>query len=163
MKLYTFVLSIALLSAVAVAHAAGGGGGGGAGGGAADNAKFDPVVQTANAAFARKDWLAAQTVLKTALDGNAQNADYHNLYAYSLRKGANPDMTTVFFHYQQALRIDPLHRGAHEYMGEAYLMVDNPAKAKEHLAALDKLCFFPCEEFSDLKKAIAAYERSHAG
>ena len=72
-------------------------------------------------------------------------------------------MTTVFFHYQQALRIDPQHRGAHEYMGEAYLMVDNPAKAKEHLAALDKLCFFPCEEFSDLKKAIAAYERSHAG
>ena len=37
-------------------------------------------------------------------------------------------------------------------------MVNNPAKAKEHLAALDKLCFFGCEEYEMLKKAIAAYE-----
>jgi tetratricopeptide (TPR) repeat protein len=159
MKLYPFVLSTALLFTLSAAHAAGGGGGGGGG----DSVKVDPVVERANAAIAKKDWPAAQTVLKTALDSNAQNADYHNLYAYSLRKGANPDMKTVFLHYEQALRIDPQHRGAHEYMGEAYLMVENLAKAKEHLAALDKLCFFPCEEFSDLKKAIAAYERSHAG
>jgi DNA-binding SARP family transcriptional activator len=64
----------------------------------------------------------------------------------------------VFKHYNEALRIDPKHRNAHEYIGEAYLMVNNPAKAKEHLAALDRLCFFSCEEFTDLKKAIAAYE-----
>jgi hypothetical protein len=32
------------------------------------------------------------------------------------------------------------------------------AKAKEHLGTLDKLCFLPCSEYSDLKKAIAAYE-----
>jgi len=38
-------------------------------------------------------------------------------------------------------------------------MVGNVAKAKEHLSVLDKLCFFPCEEYSDLKKAIADYER----
>jgi DNA-binding SARP family transcriptional activator len=67
-------------------------------------------------------------------------------------------MDLVFQHYNEALRIDPKHRNAHEYLGEAYLMVDNPAKAKEHLAALDKLCFFGCDEFTDLKKAIAAYE-----
>ncbi len=63
-----------------------------------------------------------------------------NLYAYSIRKGPNPDMQLVFKHYEEALRLDPKHRGAHEYIGEAYLMVGNPAKAKEHLAALDKLC-----------------------
>ena len=51
------------------------------------------------------------------------------------------------------------NRGAHEYLGEAYLMVGNVAKAKEHLSVLDKLCFFPCDEYSDLKKAIADYER----
>jgi len=139
MKFSTFVLSMALLSTAVAAQAAGGGGGGGSEAG--DSTKVDPVVQLANAAITRKDWPAAQTVLKTALDNNAQNADYHNLYAYSLRKGSNPDMKTVFLH----------------------LMVDNPAKAREHLAALDKLCFFPCEEYSDLKKAIANYERSHAG
>ena len=65
---------------------------------------------------------------------NPSNADYHNLYAYSIRKGANPDMNLVFKHYNEALRLDPRHRGAHEYIGEAYLMVGNLPKAKEHLS-----------------------------
>jgi len=38
-------------------------------------------------------------------------------------------------------------------------MVGNVAKAKEHLGQLDKICFFPCVEFTDLKKAIAEYEQ----
>ena len=87
MKFSTFVLSMALLSTAVVAQAAGGGGGGSEAG---DSTKVDPVVQLANAAITRKDWPAAQTVLKTALDNNAQNADYHNLYAYSLRKRQQP-------------------------------------------------------------------------
>ena len=37
-------------------------------------------------------------------------------------------------------------------------MVGNVGKAKEHLAALDKLCFFPCGEFRDLKHAIERYD-----
>jgi len=37
-------------------------------------------------------------------------------------------------------------------------MVGNVGKAKEHLTQLDKLCFFPCVEYTDLKKAIAAHE-----
>src|SRR6267378_3480970 len=111
------------------------------------------------AARAKNDWSEAQATLRQALARNPDNADYHNLYAYSIRKGPNPDMSLVFKHYNEALRIDPDHRGAHEYLGEAYLMVGNVAKAKEHLSALDKLCFFPCDEYSDLKKAIADYER----
>jgi DNA-binding SARP family transcriptional activator len=71
-------------------------------------------------------------------------------------------MSLVFKHYNEALAIDPRHREAHEYLGEAYLMVGNLAKAKEHLAQLDKICFFPCSEFSELKNAIGDYERKHA-
>jgi Tfp pilus assembly protein PilF len=119
----------------------------------------DPVMEKVTAATQRKDWAAAAGVLKDALAGDPNNAHYHNLYAYSIRKGANPDMSLVFKHYNEALRIDPKHRGAHEYIGEAYLMVGNVAKAKEHLSQLDKLCFFPCVEFTDLKKAIAEYEK----
>ena len=37
-------------------------------------------------------------------------------------------------------------------------MVGNVAKAKEHLGALDKLCFFPCDEHRELKRAISEYE-----
>jgi len=123
------------------------------------SAPRDPVLEQFVAARAKNDWSEAQATLRQALARNPDNADYHNLYAYSIRKGPNPDMSLVFKHYNEALRIDPDHRGAHEYLGEAYLMVGNLAKAKEHLSVLDKLCFFPCDEYSDLKKAIADYER----
>jgi tetratricopeptide (TPR) repeat protein len=124
----------------------------------APKAERDPVLERVSNATAQKDWPAAQAVLRDAIAANPGNPDYHNLYAYSIRKGANPDMSLVFKHYNEALRLDPKHRGAHEYIGEAYLMVGNLAKAKEHLGALDKLCFFSCEEFSELKKAVADYE-----
>ncbi len=129
-----------------------------AAGDSAPSAPRDPVMERASAATAQKDWPAAQSVLRDAISKAPDNPDYHNLYAYSLRKGASPDMNLVFKHYNEALRIDPKHRGAHEYIGEAYLMVGNLPKAKEHLSTLDKLCFFPCSEFSDLKKAIADFE-----
>ena len=118
----------------------------------------DPVLEKVTAATKRQDWASAQGMLKDALAADPQNANYHNLYAYSIRKGANPDMNLVFKHYNEALRLDSKHKGAHEYIGEAYLMVGNVAKAKEHLGQLDKICFFPCVEFTDLKKKIADYE-----
>jgi Tfp pilus assembly protein PilF len=119
----------------------------------------DPVLEKVSAATKRQDWAGAASVLRDALSADPGNANYHNMYAYAIRKGANPDMNVVFKHYNEALRIDPKHRGAHEYIGEAYLMVGNVAKAKEHLGALDKLCFFPCSEYTDLKKAIAEHEK----
>jgi Tfp pilus assembly protein PilF len=118
----------------------------------------DPVLEKVTAATKRQDWAGAASVLQDALASDPNNANYHNLYAYSLRKGGSPDMNLVFKHYNEALRIDPKHRGAHEYIGEAYLMVGNVAKAKEHLSTLDKLCFFSCVEYTDLKKAIAEHE-----
>ena len=123
-------------------------------------APADPVLEKVTAATKKQDWASAQAMLRDALAANPQNANYHNLYAYSVRKGANPDMNLVFKHYNEALRIDPKHKGAHEYIGEAYLMVGNVAKAKEHLAQLDKLCFFSCAEYADLKKSISEYEKT---
>ena len=118
----------------------------------------DPVVEQVDAAIAAKDWKQAQGILRGELAKAPQNADYHNLFAYSMRMGANPPMDLVFKHYNEALTLDPRHRGAHEYIGEAYLMVGNVGKAKEHLAQLDKLCVFSCSEFTDLKNAIAQFE-----
>ena len=126
--------------------------------GAPAAAPQDPALERARAAIQQKDWAAAQSILRDAVARDSSNADYHNLYAYSIRKGANPDMSLVFKEYNQALSIDPKHKGAHEYLGEAYLMVGNVGKAKEHLAQLDKICFFPCPEFSELKTAIAEFE-----
>jgi Tfp pilus assembly protein PilF len=132
-----------------------------AAGDTAPAAAADPVLERVSAATAKQDWSAAQAILRDAVQKSPGNADYHNMYAYTIRKGPSPDMNLAFKHYNEALRIDPKHRGAHEYLGEAYLMVGNLPKAKEHLDALNKLCFFPCSEFSDLKKAVAEYEKTH--
>ena len=123
------------------------------------DAPKDAVLESYTLASEKQDWKAAQAILEEGLQKSPNNADYHNLLAYSIRKGPNPDMSAVFKHYNEALLIDPKHKGAHEYLGEAYLMVGNVAKAKEHLAQLDKLCFFGCSQYTDLKKAIAAYEQ----
>jgi len=157
MTLNAFILGMGLLCVAGLAGAAGGGDDSSSSSWPAGKAE-DPAVKTAKGAIAAGDYASAQMALKVALASDPGNADLHNLYAYSLRKGANPDMALVFKHYTEALRIDPKHRGAQEYIGEAYLLVDNPAKAKEHLAALDRLCFFGCSEYNELKKAIAAYE-----
>jgi Tfp pilus assembly protein PilF len=127
-------------------------------GGRAGEAPRDPVIEKALAAGEQKDWPLAQSILRDALAADPRNADYHNLYAYAIRRGDKPNLDVVFKHYNEALRIDPKHRGAHEYIGEAYLMVGNLAKAKEHLAALDRLCFFGCDEYALLKKAVGEFE-----
>ena len=118
----------------------------------------DPAIERYRAAAEQQDWKTAAAVMQDAVARDPRNADYHSFYAYSLRKGGTKDMDVVFKHYNEALRIDPKHRGAHEYLGEAYLMVGNVAKAKEHLSALDKICFFGCSEYDELKKAIAQQE-----
>ena len=38
-------------------------------------------------------------------------------------------------HYQQALMFNRRHRSAHEHLGELYLVLAEPAKAEEQLAA----------------------------
>ncbi len=60
--------------------------------------------------------------------------------------------------YNEALRIDPKHRGALEYSGELYLILGDLAKAEQRLATLDKVCTFGCEEYTDLKKAVARFK-----
>ena len=71
-------------------------------------------------------------------------------------------MELAFTHYRRALQLNPRHRGAHEYIGEAYLMTNDLPKAEQHLGALQEICLIPCEEYEDLKKAIADYRRKAA-
>ena len=86
------------------------------------------------------------------------SADWNNLMGYSLRKASTPDFAGAEKFYDEALRIDPKHRGALEYSGELYLQTGDLPKAEQRLAALDKACFFRCQEYSDLKRAIAQYK-----
>jgi Flp pilus assembly protein TadD len=103
----------------------------------------------------QKDWRGALTQLKIALRKDRRNADVHNLMGYSYRKSGQLD--DAFDSYRTALKLDPNHKGAHEYIGEAYLQANQPDKAREHLAALRKLCGEGCEEYQELAKAVAAH------
>ena len=116
-------------------------------------------MQIARAAIAAKEWPRAITTLEQAVRDDARNADAHNLLAYSYRKSARPNLAKAFEHYAVALKLVPNHKGAHEYIGEAYLMDKKPAKAEEHLARLQQICGnTTCEEYEDLAKAIAEYK-----
>ena len=101
---------------------------------------------------------AAIPLLQKAIARDGNNADAYNWLAYATRRNGDPAGSIPI--YQKALSIDPKHRGAHEYIGEAYLMLDNLPKAKEHLATLSSLCMITCGEYRDLKRAIDAYEKS---
>ncbi|HEY7040510.1 MAG TPA: tetratricopeptide repeat protein [Methylomirabilota bacterium] len=155
------VVGVMLLAAASPAPvgAAGGGGGGGAdGSGGVAGKPEDPKYTEAVQAIKAKEYGKAVPLLQDVVSRDAANADAYNWLGYATRKNGNP--TGAIPYYEKALAIDPKHRGAHEYIGEAYLMLDNLPKAKDHLRTLDKLCFLPCSEYSDLKKAVEAYEKT---
>ena len=124
---------------------------------AADTAPAKPdMLSGARTLIAQKKWSAAVDELKKVNDTGS--ADWNNLMGYSLRKGLPPDYAGAEKFYNDALRIDPTHRGALEYSGELYLITGDLPKAEQRLAALDKACTLPCEEYTDLKKSVARYK-----
>ncbi len=117
----------------------------------------DRELAAARKAIEAKDWAGAIRLLEQVKARQPGNADVHNLLGFAERHRGN--LTAAFAHYETALRLDPKHRGAHEYVGEAWLLAGNLAGAKEHLAALARICASSCEEYRDLEKGIAEYER----
>ncbi|MBI2317685.1 MAG: tetratricopeptide repeat protein [Betaproteobacteria bacterium] len=118
----------------------------------------DPDYEGGKKAIEAGNWTLAVDHFSRAAGRDPLNADIQNYLGYAWRKSGNLDL--AFKHYEAALRLDPRHKGAHEYIGEAYLLANNLQKAEEHLARLDKLCFFSCEEYRDLKKAVEDYRRA---
>ena len=117
----------------------------------------DPDYENGRKAIESRNWKLALDQFGRAVARDPNNADIHNYLGYAYRKSGNLD--AAFRSYGEALRLDPEHKGVHEYLGEAYLTVNNLAKAEEHLAALDRICFFSCEEYRDLKKEIEEYRK----
>ena len=147
------VLATASLAAASPGFAAGGGG-----------SNFEqPAAKPSDANFTRakamieaRDYASAMPLLQQVVAKDARNADAYNLMGFATRKSGNPNGSLQF--YSQALAIDAKHLGAHEYIGEAYLMLDRPAEAEQHLARLDSLCVFGCTEHRMLKAAVANYK-----
>ena len=125
-----------------------------------DEDSGDPEYVRGRHAIEAKDWRGAVRLLSSAALRDTRNADIQNYLGYAYRNLG--EMALAFKHYSRALQLNPRHRGAHEYLGEAYLMINNPAKAEEHLAALQRICLLPCAEYGDLEKKVAEYRKASA-
>jgi Flp pilus assembly protein TadD len=130
----------------------------------ADPAETDPDLAAADQdyaagrqAIAAKQWEEAVARLRKAEVRHPDHADLQNDLGYAHRNLRQFD--AAFRHYKRAIELEPRHRGAHEYIGEAYLMVGDVPNAEKHLAALRAICLLPCEELTDLEKAFAKYRR----
>jgi len=155
-KLLSLVVLLATMTLCGPAAIAAGGGGGDS----VPAAPEDPNYAAGRQAVEAKNWQVALDAFSKVVAKDPRDANAHNYLGYTYRRSGNLDQ--AFKHYEEALRLDPRHRGAHEYAGEAYLMTGNLAKAEEHLKALDSICIFSCEEYRDLKKAVAEYKQKNA-
>ena len=140
-------LALALGGTLAVAHAA-------------DSAPPAPAsadkLAAARSQIAAKNWAGAIDELKKVND--TASPDWNNLMGYSLRKARTPDLAGAEKFYDEALRLDPKHKGTLEYSGELSLMKGDLPTAEQRLGALNKVCGASCDETLELKKAIERYK-----
>jgi Flp pilus assembly protein TadD len=122
------------------------------------NQPENPNIAAGRKAIETKDYKAAVGHLTKAVQESPNDADAHSMLGYSYRKIGTFDKSME--HYQKALKIDSSHRSAHEYLGELYLDMNQPANAEKELQALKRACpfFGRCEEYEDLKEAIEKHK-----
>jgi len=112
-----------------------------------------PDLTKARQLIKAKNWADAIKELKR-LQIQGLNADVLNLLAFSQRKSG--DFETAYKNYQRALKIDPNHKSAREYLGELYIQTGRIEEARAQLDILKRLCPEGCEEREDLEEALAA-------
>ncbi|MDA0702856.1 MAG: tetratricopeptide repeat protein [Proteobacteria bacterium] len=105
----------------------------------------------------RGDYNAVVPILESIVTRDPSNADALNQLGFSHRKLG--EFPVAFDYYQQALAIDPNHKGANEYLGELYLEMGDLGSAQLQLAKLDDLCgVLGCEEKVELGGRIESYK-----
>jgi len=118
---------------------------------------FDPSwLVAARSSIKSRDYDLAIKQLK---DVNiTSSAEWNSLMGYAHRQKSPSDLLAAENYYQIALMIDPKHKGALEYYGILLLINNDLAGAESLLVRLDKICFFGCVEYTDLKEAIRKYK-----
>ncbi|HVY89835.1 MAG TPA: tetratricopeptide repeat protein [Hyphomonadaceae bacterium] len=123
------------------------------------------LVRLASATDGDASYLQAFALIN---EGRYQDALY-SLNTAGLALGPHPDVLTyegfanrklhnydvAISYYSAALKLDPDHRGANEYLGEYYVETGQMAKAKAQLVKLDGICKFGCEQAEELRRWIA--------
>jgi tetratricopeptide (TPR) repeat protein len=113
------------------------------------------------AAFQRADWQRVLNSMGKVVERRPWDDNAYNLMGFASRKLG--DYRRALAYYHQALDLNPHHRGALEYLGEAYLDMGCIAQAHELLTRLEGPCqrlmnaVSSCQEWQELQAAIAAY------
>ena len=117
------------------------------------------VVASYEAAYAlvqEERFEEALEMLLVLAEADSENADIHNLIAFSSH---NLGMIEQGFeYYARALELDPLHVGAHEYVAELYIKTGDIAKAEEHLGVLQEICRVASETAESPDEAEGCHE-----
>ena len=125
----------------------------------------DPDYAAGRAAFEREDWPGAIGHLTIVLTSRPWHDNANTMIAFAWRKLGNYDL--AFEHYARALQQNPRHRGALEYMGEAYLDLGRHDEARATLLRLAEVCDLVvmafdnrgwnsgCDELIELKAGFA--------
>jgi tetratricopeptide (TPR) repeat protein len=146
-NLKTLFTTLVLLVFTLQIYAAGGGG---------SDSSADPLPDGIPALVENGQYQEAIIALEDFISDEKRNADAWNYLGYSQRKVGLLDESLKS--YKKALKLDRKHLGANEYIGELYLMLNDPKKAKKHLKRLSKYCG-DCEQYQDLDQAIDKYEQ----
>ena len=117
---------------------------------------LDPILEL----IEKEEYETAINHLFDELDADPDNPDILSLLGFSHRKIRNFEDAMTF--YEWALKVEPEHKGANEYLGELYLETNQFDKAVQQLEILDGLCGNRCKEYSQLKKAIDSYQEASA-
>jgi tetratricopeptide (TPR) repeat protein len=142
-------------------------------GGKSERPPPNDAYASGKAAFEQENWQGVVDHMTRALKERPWHDDAHNLMGFAYRKLGDYDRALEA--YDRALELNPHHRGALEYLGEAYLELDRPELAKGMLdrlaaecqriavGASDRPWQSDCEEWRDLNQAYEAYVSGDAG
>jgi predicted Zn-dependent protease len=105
------------------------------------------------------EYTVALATLRTA--ENQDDPRVQTMIGFTLRKLGRVD--EAFGYYTKALATRPDATTTRQYLGEAYLQIGDPARAREQLAEIAKRCGVTCEDYTALAAEIARYERAPPG
>ena len=99
------------------------------------------------AAFEREDWQRVIDHMSAAVKRKPWHDDAYSLMGFAHRKLG--DFESSLEAYDKALKLNPHNRGALEYLGEAYLDLDEPEQTKAILSRLALACERIAASFTD--------------
>ena len=122
----------------------------------ADWVQLDPDFKAGKKALRAANWNGAIAAFELAALRDPTNADIQNYIGYAYRRLRQ--MGPAIGHYQKALMLNSVTAARTSISVRLIWCWASPPRHSNLLEALENLCPLPCEEYDDLKRAIAAYK-----